>query len=59
MTRIIIKQVKSSIDRPKRQKETLKALGLRKLNQEVEHNVTPQSTGMINKVQHLVVVKEI
>ncbi len=59
MTRIIIKQVKSSIDRPKRQKETLKALGLRKLNQEVEHNVTPQITGMINKVQHLVVVKEI
>lgn len=59
MTKIIIKQVKSSIDRTKRQKDTLKALGLRKLNQEVEHTVTPQITGMIDKVQHLVTVKEI
>lgn len=59
MAKVIIKQVKSSIDRPKRQKETLVALGLRKLNQEVEHNLTPQIAGMINKVQHLVDVKEI
>jgi len=59
MAKVIIKQVKSSIDRPKRQKETLVALGLRKLNQEVEHNLTPQIAGMINKVQHLVEVKEI
>lgn len=59
MTRIIIKQVKSSIDRTKRQKDTLKALGLRKLNQEVEHTVTPQIAGMIDKVQHLITVKEI
>ena len=50
------KQVKSRINRPARQKKTLDALGLRKLNQVVEKEDTPQVLGMINQVRHLVEV---
>ncbi|MFN4234015.1 MAG: 50S ribosomal protein L30 [Bacteroidia bacterium] len=56
MAKIVIKQIKSGIDRPKRQKDTLVALGLRKLNHTVEHEATPQILGMIEKVKHLVQV---
>lgn len=54
MAKIKITQIKSSIDRHHRQKSTLKALGLTKMHQTVEHNVTPQIMGMIKKVEHLV-----
>ncbi|MBT8196141.1 MAG: 50S ribosomal protein L30 [Bacteroidia bacterium] len=56
MAKIKIKQVKSGIDRPNRQKLTLQALGLRKMNQVVEKEATPQILGMVAKVQHLVEV---
>lgn len=56
MAKIKIKQVKSRINRPARQKRTLDALGLRKMNQVVEKEDTPQVLGMINKVRHLVEV---
>ena len=56
MEKIRIKQVRSRIGRPKDQKKTLDALGLRKINSVVEHNATPQIMGMIKKVQHLVKV---
>jgi large subunit ribosomal protein L30 len=56
MATIKIKQVKSGIDRPERQKRTLQALGFRKLNQTLEKEATPQILGMINKVAHLVTV---
>ena len=56
---IQIKQVKSRIGRPERQKRTLDALGLRKMNQVVEHNATPDIMGMVNKVRHLVEVTEV
>ncbi|MBQ2164528.1 MAG: 50S ribosomal protein L30 [Muribaculaceae bacterium] len=56
MAKIKIKQVKSRINRPARQKKTLDALGLRKLNQVVEKEDTPQVLGMINQVRHLVEV---
>ncbi len=59
MTKILIKQVKSSIRKPKNQKRTLEALGLHKINQEVEHEATPNILGMVEKVNHLVSVKEI
>jgi len=59
MARVKIKQVRSIIDRSKRQKETMKALGLRKMNQVVEHEATPQILGMINKVSHLVEVEQL
>lgn len=56
MAKVKIKQVRSTIDRPKRQKLTIQALGLGKMNRVVEHELTPQIQGMINKVQHLVEV---
>jgi len=59
MAKIKITQVKSVIDRTKRQKDTIIALGIRKMNQSVEHEATPQILGMVNKVSHLVVVEEI
>ncbi|PZP41020.1 MAG: 50S ribosomal protein L30, partial [Pseudopedobacter saltans] len=51
--------VKSGIDRPERQKRTLKALGLRKLNASREVEATPQILGMVNAVSHLVKVETI
>lgn len=56
MAKILIKQVKSRINRPARQKKTLDALGLKKLNQVVEKESTPQVLGMVNTVRHLVEV---
>lgn len=56
MAKILIKQVKSRINRPARQKKTLDALGLKKLNQVVEKEATPQVLGMVNTVRHLVAV---
>ena len=58
MAKVIITQIKSTIDRPERQKRTIKALGLGKLNRSVEVENTPQIAGMVNKVSHLVSVKE-
>ena len=54
MSKIKIKQIRSRIGRPKDQKRTLDALGLRKMHQVVEHNLTPQIQGMLNKINHLV-----
>ncbi len=59
MGKIKVTQVKSAIDRSKRQKNTLKALGLKRINQSVEHHATPQILGMVAKVAHLVVTEEI
>lgn len=58
MGKIRVKQVKSSIKRPKNQKRTLTALGLRRIGHVVEHDDTPNILGMINKVKHLVVTEE-
>lgn len=59
MKKIKITQVKSGIDRSERQKQTLIALGLKKLNATVEVDATPQILGMVNKVTHLVKVEEL
>lgn len=59
MGKIKITQVRSNIGRPERQKRTLVALGLRKNNQSVEVEGTPQVLGMVNKVKHLVSIEEI
>ncbi|MBS3992710.1 MAG: 50S ribosomal protein L30 [Bacteroidetes bacterium] len=59
MAKIQVTQVKSKINCPQRQKLTLEALGLRKIDQVVEHEATPAILGMVNKVKHLVSVKEI
>jgi len=49
---------KSAIGFPKDQKETIRALGLRRLNQSVIHGDNPSVRGMIYKVRHLVTVDE-
>ena len=59
MAKIKITQVKSGIDRSERQKQTLIALGLKKLNASKEVEATPQILGMVNKVSHLVKVEEV
>ena len=59
MKKIKIKQVKSGIDRSQRQKLTLQALGLKKVNATKEVEATPQILGMIKKVDHLVTVEEL
>ena len=58
MAKIKIKQVRSRIGRPKNQKRTLDALGLRKINAVVEHEATPQILGMVAKIKHLITVVE-
>jgi large subunit ribosomal protein L30 len=59
MARIQITQTRSTIKRPKRQKLTIEALGLGKINRSVEVENTPQISGMVKKVAHLVTVKEL
>jgi large subunit ribosomal protein L30 len=59
MAKIRITQVKSRNGRPERQKRTLDALGIHKLNHSVEHEATPQILGMVNKIRHLVKIENI
>ena len=56
MAKIKIQQVRSIIKCPKVQKETMYALGLRKMNADVEHDATPEILGLVEKVKHLVKV---
>ncbi|MCE2834324.1 MAG: 50S ribosomal protein L30 [Chitinophagaceae bacterium] len=59
MKKIKVTQVKSIIDRSERQKRTVEALGLKKINASVEVEATPQILGMVRKVSHLVKVEEL
>ena len=59
MGKIRVTQVRSAIGRPARQKATIQALGIKKLNVPVEHEATPQILGMVHKVSHLVKVEEL
>ena len=59
MATIKVTQVRSKIKRPQDQKATLVALGLKRINQTVEHTATPQVLGMVKKVAHLVKVEEV
>ena len=59
MAKIKITQVKSGIDRSERQKLTLQALGLNRMNASREVEATPQILGMITKVNHLIKVEEV
>jgi large subunit ribosomal protein L30 len=58
MKKIKVTLIKSPIDRPERQKLTLRALGLNKTNSSCELEATPQVLGMVRKVNHLVKVEE-
>jgi len=57
MEKVKITQVRSVIDQSKRQKATITALGLKRINHSVEHELTPQIQGMISKVNHLISVE--
>jgi len=59
MTKLHITVVKSSIGYAKDQRQTLSALGLRRLHQSVEREDSPSVRGMLFKVKHLVKVEEI
>ena len=50
--------VKSPIGYTKRQKATVRALGLRRMNQTVEHDDSPAVRGMLNKISHLIKIEE-
>ncbi|WP_178987612.1 MULTISPECIES: 50S ribosomal protein L30 [Winogradskyella] len=56
--KIKVTKVKSAINRTKRQKQTLEALGLNKIGQVKEHEATSSILGMVKKVEHLVSVEE-
>jgi len=58
MAKIKVTKVRSAINRTKRQKLTLAALGLKKIGQVVEHDATPSILGMVKKVEHLVSMEE-
>jgi large subunit ribosomal protein L30 len=58
MSTLKITQLKSRNGSDKRQIDTLRSLGLRRINQTVEQSDTPQIRGMIHKVRHLVEVTE-
>ena len=59
MKRIRITQVRSAIGRKQVQKDTIRALGIRRLHHTVEHVATPQIIGMVRRVQHLVRVEDV
>ena len=58
LKKVIITQIKSTISQPLRQKRTISALGLGKINKSIEKELSPQVEGMISKVNHLIKVKE-
>ena len=58
MAKIRIKLIKSSIGYSIKQKRVLRALGLKRLNQTIDHDDSPVLRGMIKKVRHLVFIRE-
>ena len=58
-TMLRVTLVKSPIGYSERQKGTVRALGLRRMNQTVEHTDSPTLRGMLNKVSHLIEIEEI
>ena len=60
MKKVKITQVRSGIGRPQDQKDTLRSLGLRKMNQSIEVDMeNPSMAGMVNKIKHLLKIEEI
>ncbi len=57
--RLRITQVRSAIKRERSQGRTIRALGLRRLHETVEHDDTPAIRGMVRKVVHLLAVEEV
>jgi large subunit ribosomal protein L30 len=59
MSKIRLTQVRSVIDRPKDQKDTVRRLGLHRINDTVVKDDRPDIRGMVNKVRHLVKIEEV
>jgi large subunit ribosomal protein L30 len=59
MSKIRLTQVRSVIDRPKDQKDTVRRLGLHRINDTVVKDDRPEIRGMANKVRHLVKIEEL
>lgn len=59
MTKVKVTQIKSKNSATDRQQANLASLGIRKINQTVEIELTPVTKGMIERVQHLVKVEEV
>ena len=59
MAKLRITQIKSKIGKTKRQKRTIQALGLRKINHSIEVQDNPQILGMLNKVNHIILIEKI
>jgi large subunit ribosomal protein L30 len=59
MTRLKVTQRRSVIDRPRDQKDTVRRLGLHRINDSVVKDDRPEIRGMIAKVRHLVTVEEV
>ena len=59
MSKIRLTQVRSVIDRPKDQKDTVRRLGLHRINDSVVKDDRPDIRGMANKVRHLVTIQDV
>jgi large subunit ribosomal protein L30 len=59
VTKLRVTQVRSVIDRPKDQKDTVRRLGLHRINDSIVKDDRPEIRGMIDKVRHLVRVEEV
>ncbi|HQW01539.1 MAG TPA: 50S ribosomal protein L30 [Saprospiraceae bacterium] len=59
MSKIKVTQIKSQIDRPQSQKDTMVALGLGKINKSRIHESNPQIQGMIDKVAHMLKIEHL
>lgn len=59
MSKVKVTQVRSHIDRPKSQKDTIIALGLGKISKSKVHEANPQIQGMLDKVAHLISVEKL
>lgn len=59
MSELKITWTKSCIGRPKKQRDVIRSLGLRRLHHTVVHQNSPTIRGMVNKVEHLLQVEEV
>ncbi|MDQ3986441.1 MAG: 50S ribosomal protein L30 [Actinomycetota bacterium] len=59
MSKLKVTQVRSAVDKGSKQRGTIRALGLRRIGQEVVHDDKPEIRGMIDSVKHLVEVEEL
>ena len=59
MPKLRVVQIRGAVGKPRRQRDTLRALGLRRIRQVVVKDDRPEIRGMIARVEHLVEVQEV